>query len=127
MRFDLLIWIALAMIALSIPVSVHPQNAKGPAARENGYFAKKNMHNPFLTIEEENSLMQDEKEGIDYLTISAIFYIPGRSTAIINGRIVREQDLIDNKQIFAINRESVILRDARNREYVVKVKHIIDE
>lgn len=83
--------------------------------------------NPFLTYEEEEFFEKEMKEEIDYLTLSGVFYSSGVSYAIIDGRIVKEKDIIDNKEVVKIGREEVILKDSQDKEYVVKVKKIINE
>ena len=79
--------------------------------------------NPFLTLDEEKEF-SGEKKIIGYLNLSAVFYSPGHSYAIIDGRIVKEKDTIDNKEIIRINPESVVLRDASGAEYVVRMKRL---
>ena len=79
--------------------------------------------NPFLTLDEEKEFSGGRKI-INYLTLSAVFYAPGHSYAIIDGHIVKEKDTIDNKEIIRINPESVILRDALGAEYIVRAKRL---
>ncbi len=65
--------------------------------------------NPFLTKEEEKkfgSLYYDKELG---LKLSAIFYSPGHSRAVINGYILKEGDFIDNKKVKEIKPDKVIL------------------
>jgi hypothetical protein len=78
--------------------------------------------NPFLTRAEEIFFSQKPKmEVIDYLNISAIFYSPPRSYAIIDGRIVREHDFVDGKRVERIEEEAIILSD-EHREYIIYLK-----
>jgi len=79
--------------------------------------------NPFLTHNEEKEFGA-KKEAIGYLNLSAVFYAPGHSYAVINGRIVREKDTIDNKKIVNINPESVILKDGAGAEYIIEMKKL---
>jgi hypothetical protein len=85
------------------------------------------LRNPFLTPAEEKSFGEDYKEELKYLNLSAVFYSPKGSYAIIDGRVVREKDVVDNKEVIAFAPEKVILKDAAGKEYVVKVKQVIDE
>lgn len=86
--------------------------------------------NPFLSWEEEQALLKPKGSDIqtkkviilDSLKISAIFYSPvsSQSTAIVDGRIVRENDEIANKKIIQIKAEEIILED-KNAEYIVRL------
>jgi len=80
--------------------------------------------NPFLTAEEEQ-YFKDERLGtsLDYLLLSAIFYFPGQSKAIINGQILKVSDFIDNKEIVEILPNAVILQDNKG-EYFVGLKKV---
>ncbi len=79
--------------------------------------------NPFLTEEERASLKITGKAiPIDNLSVTAIIYAP--SKAIINGKILKVGDTIDNKEVVDIKPEEVFLKDAQN-EYVLKIKDII--
>ncbi len=74
--------------------------------------------NPFLTKEEEErfgSLYYDKELG---LRLSAIFYSPGRSRAVINGYILKEGDFIDNKKVKEIKPDRVVL-EARKVTYTL--------
>jgi len=84
-------------------------------------------HNPFLTEEEEELLLKDKRETINYLEVSGIFYSGNYSYAIIDGRILKEKDIIDNKTITKISREEVTLKDSGENEYFIKVKKIIGQ
>ncbi len=84
--------------------------------------------NPFMTSEEEE-LFKKEGTGvgvIDYLNLSGSFHSPGYSYAIIDGRIVKENDIIDNKKIVKIGKEEVILKDSYGNEYSIKTKNIVN-
>ncbi len=78
--------------------------------------------NPFLTWEEEKELSKTKKRKIlDYLTLSAIFYSSKNSFVVIEGHILKEGDMIDEKKIVKIEPEKVILKDEEG-EYVVFLK-----
>lgn len=80
--------------------------------------------NPFLTKGEEASLLStDNRIPINYLTFSAVLYSPFESKAIINGKILKKGDSIDNKEVIDIQQESVILKEDQN-EYIVMLKNI---
>jgi hypothetical protein len=82
--------------------------------------------NPFLR-ESEESVFDSAKDRlpVTYLNLSAIFYSPGASAAIIDGRFFKEGDTVDNKKIVTISAEEVILKDAQS-VYVLKLKGILD-
>lgn len=82
--------------------------------------------NPFLTEEEEQrSADLDKSIALDYLKLSAILYNSSseKSKAIINGRILKKGDTIDNKEIIDIRPEAVILKDAAT-EYIVRLRNL---
>lgn len=81
-------------------------------------------NNPFLEKEEEASWDLEDKSIAENLNLTAIFYYPPNSKAIIDGRIVKEGDIIDNKEIIKINSQEVVLRDIHN-EYILKLKEIL--
>lgn len=83
--------------------------------------------NPFLTPREEKFFREEKREEINYLTLSGIFYSPEGSYAIINGRIVKKKDIIDNKEVVKIGKQEVFLKDSQGKEYVVKLKKIVNE
>jgi hypothetical protein len=78
--------------------------------------------NPFLTQAEEILFARrGDREVIDYLDISAIFYSPPNSYAIVNGRVTKENDIIDGKEVKKIEQEAIILKDGQ-REYIIYLK-----
>ncbi|MBU1044466.1 MAG: hypothetical protein KJ915_08750 [Candidatus Omnitrophica bacterium] len=77
--------------------------------------------NPFLSAVERSNFSKQTKEIIDYLTVTAIFHSELNSHAVIDGRVLQKNDEIDGKEIVAINREEIILRDSLG-EYVLKLK-----
>ncbi|HRZ14945.1 MAG TPA: hypothetical protein P5110_05470 [Candidatus Omnitrophota bacterium] len=83
--------------------------------------------NPFLTKEEREII---KKRGIlpvlDYLTVNAIIVSPSGSQAVIDGRILREGDIIDGKQIVRIEPEQVICKDSF-REYMIRIGNVVKE
>ncbi len=81
---------------------------------------KKKIRNPFLTLEEE-ALLKEGRE-INYLNLSAIFYSPSNSYAIINRRIVKEKDVIDGKKVVKIIPGKVYLEDSKGK-YILKLKY----
>lgn len=101
------------------------RETEGLSGEDSRLFAESKRRNPFLTEEEERALSRDAKEIIDYLEVSGIFYSGKSSYAIIDGRIMKEKDFIDNKEITRIGREEVVLRDSGNNEYIVKIRKVI--
>ena len=80
--------------------------------------------NPFLTKEEEQLYSEaGNRIPLDYLSLSAILYSPPFSKAIINGRILKVGNYIDNKEIMNILPEAVILKGA-DVEYIAKLKKV---
>ena len=76
--------------------------------------------NPFLTKEEEASIHNSYEKPLS-LRLSAIFYSPPNSKAIIDGRILKEGDKINNKIIKEIKLREVILKDS-NSKYILRIE-----
>ena len=83
--------------------------------------------NPFLIWEEEKYYEEDTRIPIRYLDISSILYSKDGSYAVINGRILREGDVINNKEITKIKAEEITLKDFLGKEYVAKMGKIVKE
>lgn len=82
--------------------------------------------NPFLTLEEEKAVQsQPDAIPINYLMLTAIFYSPLNSRAIVDGAILKKGDFIDNKEIINISPEEIILKD-NNSRYVLKMRNIFN-
>lgn len=81
--------------------------------------------NPFLR-EAEESLFESTKDRlpITYLNLSAVFYAPGESVAVIDGQFYKEGDTVDNKRIVSIFPEEVVLKDAQS-VYVLQLQGIL--
>jgi hypothetical protein len=58
--------------------------------------------------------------------LSAIFYSPPESYAIINGQIFKEGEIVDNKRIEKIEPERVVLKAATG-EYLLNLKEILEK
>ncbi|MCP4652111.1 MAG: hypothetical protein GY858_01850 [Candidatus Omnitrophica bacterium] len=76
--------------------------------------------NPFLSKEEENKYSQEVREIITSLNLSAVFHSQDYSYAVINGRVIKTADIVDNKEVVKIEPEKVVLRDDHG-EYVVNL------
>lgn len=81
--------------------------------------------NPFLTGDELREFRNMGYEEDTYLSLSGIFYseIPDSSYAIINGRVLRVNDVVENKKVIEISPEQVILEDFQNKKYVLSLKN----
>ena len=83
--------------------------------------------NPFLTpYEEEVFKNTANRLSLDYLNLSAIFYSPSGSQAVIDGRIYKAGDIVDNKKIIEIKTEEVILKDEQG-EYTLKMRGVLEK
>ena len=80
-----------------------------------------NRANPFLTVEEEKAFGKNSREVLTNLKLSAIFNSAKNSYAIVDGKIVKINDKIYDKEVVEINRDNVILKDA-GREYIVNLR-----
>lgn len=89
-------------------------------------FAVEGRKNPFLSESEEYEYAKEELELITYLNLTAVFRSSGRAYAVVNGRIVREKDILDNKEIVRISREEIILKDFQGKEYVVRMGSVLN-
>ena len=88
-------------------------------------FMARGMRNPFLTPVEEEALTAVTREVIDYMKINGLFYAPGRSYAVVDGRMIREGEAVDGLTVIEINPGAVILSDGYNHEFIIKVKNVI--
>lgn len=115
----------LSIVNIFLPCFLSAQEAGGGIVKNyqdqmQGLNSQKIIRkNPFLTKEEEASFA---KEFINYMRLTGVFTSTAYSYAIIDGRIVKESDSIDNKKVTKINREEVILEDSYGKEYVVTMK-----
>ncbi|RKY38390.1 MAG: hypothetical protein DRP72_01875 [Candidatus Omnitrophota bacterium] len=83
------------------------------------------LRNPFLTKEEEQLFGKKKREVIENLNLSAIFYSPRKeSYAIIDGQVVKKDDIIDGKEVIGITPEEVILKDSQGREFSLKLNRL---
>jgi len=81
--------------------------------------------NPFLTFEEQEIVKSPSYREPLALNLSAVFYSPPTSKVVINGRIFKEGDIVDNKRIIEIKPEKVVLKDTKN-EYLLKLKGLLE-
>ncbi|MFH1398032.1 MAG: hypothetical protein ABIH27_05750 [Candidatus Omnitrophota bacterium] len=101
-----------------------PANVSLPQENITVNFDK--QRNPFLTPEEE--LKFRDKEGrliIDKPRVLAVFSSPGKSGALIGGRVFKVGDIFDNKEVIGISPSGVILKD-RHTQYILKMPDIIE-
>ena len=90
--------------------------------KEREKFTISLRKNPFLRWEEEKKLAQKKmREIINYLNLTAIFYSPSKSFAVIDGYVVEEGDTIAGKKVIEINPKAVILKDEKG-EYILPLK-----
>ncbi len=86
-------------------------------------------HNPFLTAEEEKATASDSGKfiPIDDLDVSAIIYSSSLSSrAVVDGRIIKIGDKIDDKEVVDITPEAVILENTQGR-YIAKLKETLKQ
>jgi len=99
--------------------------ASQEAPKETAASEEAVTSNPFLTPEEEEFFKGvPNRVNIDYLNLSAIFYSPLEGKAVIDGRIYKKGDIVDNKKIIEISPEEVILNDGEGG-YVLKMKGVL--
>ena len=88
---------------------------------------EEDQENPFLSWEEEEHYKKEKRIPVYHLHLSAVLGSKGTSYAVINGRILKEGDIIGNLRIIKINTEDVTLKDFLDKEYVLKLEKIISE
>lgn len=96
-----------------------------PDEAEGEVTAGSPLPNPFLTPEEQQVLASGAvRTRLDSLRVTAIIYAPPLSQAIVDGRMVREGDVIDRKEVIEIQPEAVVLRELGNsqQEYLVELE-----
>lgn len=80
--------------------------------------------NPFLSLDEEQYFSSTQgRLMLNDAEVTAIFYSPPESKAIINGYVVKKNDMFEGKEVLEINPEDVVLKDAQG-EYIVRMKKI---
>lgn len=77
-------------------------NAQGEQAR-----------NPFMTLREQKygSAIAIRKPS-GFFCLQGVFIKPDNKIALINGKVVREGDYIEERKVISIERDSVVLEDA---------------
>jgi len=106
------------------PVSEKTMPLPEKGKKETESISEVPVANPFLSLEEKEAMKSGGlQKGIDYLNITAIFYSPGSRMAVVDGKVVKEGDIIDNKKITAIQSEAIVLKDFEG-EYILQLKDI---
>lgn len=106
-----------------------PENKNKPVQAKNEVAAEKPavLHqprydvprgNPFLTVAEARALGVSHREVLTGAKLSAIFYSPKGSYAILNGAVIKRGDMFGGKKVLGIGKNSVLLRDGIG-EYIV--------
>ncbi|MCF7873842.1 MAG: hypothetical protein K9L84_03510 [Candidatus Omnitrophica bacterium] len=91
---------------------------------------KRKKFNPFLTYKEREELKKLKREEVQRyreFVLSSIFYSSKKSYAIVDGRVVKENDIIGNYKILKIEPESIVLKDFLGKEYVLRLNNIYYE
>lgn len=84
------------------------------------------IRNPFLTLQEQirGSIRKtelEEKEVLTVLSLQAIFIWPTKKIALINGQILQEGELIEDKQVISIHEDKVVLEDITYGKIILKL------
>lgn len=83
------------------------------------------VRNPFVRLEKrQEAVIVKERESLENLVLSGVFYFPGKSYVIINGQIIKEKGFIDKKEVVIINKDNIVLRDSQGKEYLVELVSI---
>ncbi len=105
-------------------MAAHSDAEAGASGAKPAIIESSMRTNPFLTREEEDLYKkQDTRRPVNF-DLSAIFYAPPKSKAVIAGRIYKEGDIVDNKEIVKINTGDVILKDGQG-EYILRLKTVL--
>ena len=67
--------------------------------------------NPFLDKKQELQYEDEDERTIDNMSLTAILYSGKDSRAMVDGRIVKIGDVIDNKEVMEITSEKIIFKD----------------
>ena len=103
--------------------TVSPEReAKEALQLEEDYLESTVSINPFLTPEEQE-IYKSFSTKVFALNLSAIFYSPPNSKAIIDGVVLGEGDLVGNKLITKIDSDKVVLRED-TREYSLRLRGV---
>ena len=104
------------------PLSVQPKKNEPVVVEIKKNEAKEVLTNPFTSPlqnkqQEEEIVLTKSKA----LSLTGILYQEDRVVAIINNKIVRVGDLIEGRKIIAINRKSVVVKEAEI-QYIIKIR-----
>lgn len=97
------------------------QGKKEPSVKQSAGIER----NIFLSEYEEEYYAGEYREEVTYLNLSAVFYSNDVSYAVINGRVVKKSDILDNKEVVDIAGEKVTLKDSQGKEYIVKMGEFV--
>lgn len=81
--------------------------------------------NPFLDRREEKKYEDEAERVLEGVKLTAVLYSPKGSKAMIDGRIMKVGDVIDNKEIIKIKSEKVILKDYLGQEFLLEMDNIL--
>lgn len=118
--------------AVSLKTETQKTSSSEITSQSEVSLDKKARSSPFLTSEEdarfssrgkEKRVKKIEKNIPQGLALTAIFYKPPESFAVINGCVVSEEDYVDDKRVVEIQREGVILEDD-DKEYELELREV---
>lgn len=107
-------------------IVIFAERAQEKEAIAKGEVKVEIVHNPFLTEEEVERFSDPDYREPVQMNVSAVFYTPPESKIIVDGRVLKEGDIINNKRIIKIKPEEAILKDIRG-EYSLKLKGVLPE
>lgn len=93
-------------------------------AAQPSVWAATSRSNPFLTLQEEDFFGQDYSDELTNLKLSGLFFSPGNSYAVIDGKVVREKEMIYDKEVVRITDKDVMLKDPAGSEFIIRVGKI---
>jgi hypothetical protein len=82
---------------------------------------------PFLNSSEEEEYEKEEREILTSHTVSAILSTKDNPSAVVDGRVVKKGDFIEDMEVIQIKTEEVILKDFWGAEYAIRMEKIIPE
>ena len=114
----------LFLLAISIWLS-RPWVVFSAAITEEPELRLEKEDNPFFDYKTEQHYKDKDRRAIKDMTVTAVFYSGENSRAIIDGKIVKKGDIINNLEITEIKSEKVYFVDYLGKECTLEMQNIL--
>ncbi|MBU1112888.1 MAG: hypothetical protein KKH93_03295 [Candidatus Omnitrophica bacterium] len=97
----------------------------GATVQEEPGLNPEKEDNPFLDYKTEQRYEDKDRRMVKDMTLTAVFYSGETSRAIIDGRIVKKGDIVNNLEITEIKSEKVYFVDYSGKECTLEMQDIL--